>query len=243
MLVSKSKVGGLIGKRGANITHIRNTSRCRVTVHGKKDVPGHPDSREITLQGTKREIQDAKRLIQDRLAQVEIESAAHIDSAGNNGYRQPPPPHLHSQTSQYAEHHHQQQRQSYNSFKAAPIQQYDRAASSSQKYNSYRNEAGPSKAQEQYGTHSKSSSLQPPPGAKRFSMSVPSDVAGRIIGSAGSAIKEIRRLSNADVLVAGQETAVNGMREVTIIGTDEQIQSARYLISIKAHNDIKYRAL
>tara|TARA_A100001015_G_scaffold299603_1_gene383847 strand:- start:1068 stop:1286 length:219 start_codon:yes stop_codon:yes gene_type:complete len=67
-------------------------------------------------------------------------------------------------------------------------------------------------------------------------MSVTSDAAGRIIGTKGSAIKEIRKLSQAVVTVGGLNTTKNGMREVVIQGTDSQIQSAKYLISVKAHD-------
>ena len=67
-------------------------------------------------------------------------------------------------------------------------------------------------------------------------MSVTSDAAGRIIGTKGSSIREIRTLSQAIVTIGGLNTATNGMREVVIQGTDSQIQSAKYLISVKAHD-------
>ena len=76
---------------------------------------------------------------------------------------------------------------------------------------------------------------------KRETMSISSDAAGRIIGTKGSSIREIRRLSQAHVTIGAMNTAQNGMREIVIEGTDSQIQSAKYLISVKAHDKRKVR--
>jgi len=66
-------------------------------------------------------------------------------------------------------------------------------------------------------------------------VSIPSDLAGVIIGKGGSRIKQIRQDSGADVELS--DDAGPGDRIITISGTPDQIQNAQYMLqmSVKQH--------
>ena len=63
-------------------------------------------------------------------------------------------------------------------------------------------------------------------------MTVPNDMAGRLIGRGGASINEMRQVSGAKIDIAKSEPG-NDQRLVTITGTAEQNQVAQYLISMK----------
>ncbi|XP_060062581.1 heterogeneous nuclear ribonucleoprotein K-like isoform X2 [Ylistrum balloti] len=62
-------------------------------------------------------------------------------------------------------------------------------------------------------------------------VTIPKDLAGAIIGKGGSRIQEIRRQSNAQVVI---DEALPGSsdRIITITGSDDQIQNAQYLLQM-----------
>lgn len=62
-------------------------------------------------------------------------------------------------------------------------------------------------------------------------LTVPNEVVGSVIGKGGSKIQEIRNVSGAQIKVMDNATAGNAPeRPITIIGTAEAIQMAKYLI-------------
>ncbi|XP_033750808.1 heterogeneous nuclear ribonucleoprotein K-like isoform X1 [Pecten maximus] len=63
-------------------------------------------------------------------------------------------------------------------------------------------------------------------------VTIPKDLAGAIIGKGGSRIQEIRRQSNAQVVI---DEALPGSsdRIITITGSEDQIQNAQYLLQMR----------
>ena len=59
---------------------------------------------------------------------------------------------------------------------------------------------------------------------------VPKEQAGKLIGKGGAVIKGMRERSGAQIRLS-QEPDAAGMREVTIIGTEEQVQAARLMVA------------
>ena len=57
-------------------------------------------------------------------------------------------------------------------------------------------------------------------------------LAGAIIGKGGTRIQEIRRQSNAQIVI---DEALPGSNDriITITGSDEQIQNAQYLLQMR----------
>lgn len=62
-------------------------------------------------------------------------------------------------------------------------------------------------------------------------VTIPKDLAGAIIGKGGSRITEIRRRSNAQIVIDEALTGSND-RIITISGTPDQIQNAQYLLQL-----------
>ncbi|KAH3842352.1 hypothetical protein DPMN_115849 [Dreissena polymorpha] len=62
-------------------------------------------------------------------------------------------------------------------------------------------------------------------------VTIPKDMAGAIIGKGGSRIMEIRRQSDAQIVI---DEALPGSNDriITITGTEEQIQNAQYLLQM-----------
>lgn len=63
-----------------------------------------------------------------------------------------------------------------------------------------------------------------------LNLSVANEVAGSLIGRGGSNIKELRRLSGAQIRI-GDRMPGQAMRTITVIGTAQQLQIAQELIS------------
>lgn len=63
-----------------------------------------------------------------------------------------------------------------------------------------------------------------------LNLSVANEVAGSLIGRGGSNIKELRRLSGAQIRI-GDRTPGQAMRVITVMGTPQQLQIAQELIS------------
>lgn len=76
--------------------------------------------------------------------------------------------------------------------------------------------------------------IQPPlaPGTMPVQFQVPNESMGAVIGRAGSTINQIRQMSGAKVEIA-QSVPGMAMRLVTVTGTPDQIQMAQYLIQVK----------
>jgi len=67
-------------------------------------------------------------------------------------------------------------------------------------------------------------------------------MAGAIIGKGGSRIMEIRRQSEAQIVI---DEALPGSNDriITITGTEEQIQNAQYLLQMRSVYSFKGSAL
>lgn len=71
-----------------------------------------------------------------------------------------------------------------------------------------------------------------------ITLSVPQQACGRIIGRGGESIRELCAVSHAKVLIdRHNKPSPDGMRVVTITGTDEQIRLAKDLISEKVRDE------
>ncbi|KAJ8599491.1 hypothetical protein CTAYLR_010439 [Chrysophaeum taylorii] len=86
----------------------------------------------------------------------------------------------------------------------------------------------------QAGMGGSSQQIQPPlpPGAMPVQFQVPNESMGAVIGRGGSTINQIRQMSGAKVDIA-QSVPGMPMRLVTVTGTPDQIQMAQYLIQVK----------
>ena len=69
-------------------------------------------------------------------------------------------------------------------------------------------------------------------------VTIPKDLAGAIIGKGGSRIQEIRRQSQAQIVIDEPLMGSND-RIITITGTPEQIQNAQYLLQMSARELMK----
>ncbi|GJN87256.1 hypothetical protein Rhopal_000204-T1 [Rhodotorula paludigena] len=69
LFVPNELVGSIIGKAGANINHIRQTSQCQIKVNepGEPSPGGAPNERLITITGSPNGIQVAVRMLYERL--------------------------------------------------------------------------------------------------------------------------------------------------------------------------------
>ena len=88
-MVPKVQIAGLIGRRGDSVNYIRRESRCRIVIKEEGGVSQDSSKREVVLHGTDYEIQVAKRLIHQRLAEIDAETGADIAPRFDRG---PPPP-------------------------------------------------------------------------------------------------------------------------------------------------------
>ena len=89
IMVPKVQIAGLIGRRGDSVNYIRRESRCRIVIKEEGGVSQDSSKREVVLHGTDYEIQVAKRLIHQRLAEIDAETGADIAPRFDRG---PPPP-------------------------------------------------------------------------------------------------------------------------------------------------------
>ena len=89
IMVPKVQIAGLIGRRGDSVNYIRRESRCRIVIKEEGGVSQDSSKREVVLHGTDYEIQVAKRLIEQRLAEIDAETGADIAPRFDRG---PPPP-------------------------------------------------------------------------------------------------------------------------------------------------------
>ncbi len=89
IMIPKVQIAGLIGRRGDSVNYIRRESRCRIVIKEEGGVSQDSSKREVVLHGTDHEIQVAKRLIQQRLAEIDEETGADIAPRFERG---PPPP-------------------------------------------------------------------------------------------------------------------------------------------------------
>jgi len=71
-------------------------------------------------------------------------------------------------------------------------------------------------------------------------VSIPKDLAGLIIGKGGSRIKEIRMQSGANVTIADPEDSKDD-RIITIVGTNDQIHCAQYLLQMSVKQSKRER--
>ncbi|XP_041370664.1 heterogeneous nuclear ribonucleoprotein K-like isoform X2 [Gigantopelta aegis] len=70
-------------------------------------------------------------------------------------------------------------------------------------------------------------------------VTIPKDLAGAIIGKGGSRITEIRRQSNAQIVI-DEPLPGSSDRIITITGTQQQIQNAQYLLQMRLKGLAKY---
>lgn len=68
-------------------------------------------------------------------------------------------------------------------------------------------------------------------------MTIPNDLIGCIIGRGGSKINEIRQLSGANIKIANVEEGSSD-RKVTIMGTADTISTAQYLINARITTEV-----
>lgn len=85
VFVPKTAVGVVIGKGGEMIKKIQGDTGCKLQfIQGKGDGPG---DRRCIISGTKQQVEDAKRTIEDLIDSVMVSIGTHTlaqEQAGNN---------------------------------------------------------------------------------------------------------------------------------------------------------------
>ena len=258
IMVPSTQIGGLIGKGGSVIQYIRQTSRCNVKILSSRDMTPGTNERAVILRGTEQQVQSAQQLIAEKLATVDVVGGGNILPDGNVYHPAPPPRRFGGGGGGYygggggrAPH-----QSSYYGGRGGGGGGYPPSAHNpyygggagggaygSRSYPQHNGPAGggaygapPHSAYNAYGgggTRGPASHAGATGPVETITMQVTGDVAGRVIGRGGSAIMEIRRLSNAHVEVGDKGILPNGMREIRIIGGKKENEMAQYLVGLK----------
>ncbi|XP_024394898.1 flowering locus K homology domain isoform X2 [Physcomitrium patens] len=242
LLVAATQAGSLIGRQGATIKSIQDTSGANVRVLPAEELPlcALADDRVVEVQGDPRNVQRAMELVVSHLRKFLVDrsvlplfelnrAVANQNNQQSTGsqWQQPSstqqqqPPSYSSNDSTYyggadISHHSQTQQQSHDL-----ANQHHHGVS-------------------MYGRDpTLGGSIAPPPPAPVITqvtqhMQIPLSYADAIIGSAGANISYMRRTSGATITI--QETrSVPGEMTVEIHGSASQVQTAQQLIQMQCN--------
>ncbi|KAI9320690.1 hypothetical protein BX666DRAFT_1875303 [Dichotomocladium elegans] len=215
LLISHNLMGTVIGRQGAKIKHIQDTSGVHMTA--SKSLLPQSTERVVEVRGTVYAISIAIQEIGQCL--LEDKERAH----GTILYNPTKASKTQQQQSQLPSQQQQQQlHQSSpshrrNSSITRTGNGSDFAAPSSNDL-SNNNQAG------------RRLSLSNNPNIRTQNISIPSDMVGCIIGKGGAKISEIRKLSGSRISIAKMPHDESGERMFTIQGTPEANERALYLL-------------
>jgi len=203
MLVPNSKVGGLIGRKGAAINSIREKSGCTLKITREEDMPPGSTDRIVAISGAQARIELAQQLIIMRLNEINP-----LSSKPWNPRQQHEIPN---------EQQHVEEPNPY---------EFDHTYQ-----NPYRQQATPGFGSEFPFQHSFPQASQL---VAEENVSIPSKCVGKVIGRNGQTINEIRWQSKAKISIH-PEVENSPIRIITLIGTTEAREAAKYLISSKLY--------
>lgn len=247
LLVPATQAGSLIGKQGGTVKSIQEASNCIVRVLGADDLPvfALEDDRVVEVIGEPAGVHRALELIASHLRkflvdrgviplfEIQMQNQTQMEQMG------PPPP---QSWGPPPSHHHQPNAGGFG----GPNAQYNMALPPRQVDNYYPQHEMPPTMDKQphqgistygreaapMGVHPSSHAQQAPPtmiSQITQQMQIPLLYADAVIGTSGSSISYIRRLSGATVTI--QESRGNPEEmTVEINGTATQVQTAQQLI-------------
>ncbi|ORX61644.1 hypothetical protein DM01DRAFT_1332241 [Hesseltinella vesiculosa] len=206
LLISHNLMGTVIGRQGAKIKYIQDTSGVRMTA-----------SKALLPQSTERVVEVRGTVEGIRLAMLEISRCLIEDKDRAFG------------TILYNPSKASVLQQPALNGNGNPMPLTDRRASLPRTGN------GSDFTQQANGHRASRSSTNAPlladdPNIRTQHISIPSDMVGCIIGKAGSKISEIRRLSGSRISIAKVPHDETGERMFTIQGTAEANERALYLL-------------
>jgi heterogeneous nuclear rnp K-like protein 2 len=207
LLISHNLMGTVIGRQGAKIKHIQDTSGVRMIA--SKTLLPQSTERVVEVRGTvdaiyKAILEIGHCLIEDkeRAYGTILYNPTKVNQSSNMDH--------HQQT------HHQQQNH--------------RLSSSSHNSNNNVVRTGNGTDFSNNNQDYERQNFLNDPNVRTQNISIPSDMVGCIIGKGGSKISEIRRLSGSRISIAKVPHDESGERMFTIQGTPEANERALYLL-------------
>ncbi|KAH9619337.1 hypothetical protein KSS87_001410 [Heliosperma pusillum] len=242
LLVPATQAGSLIGKQGATVKTIQETSACIVRILGQEHLPHFAldDDRVVEVVGEPLNVHKAVELIASHLRkflvdrgiipvfekQMQSRSAPMEHMPLQSGPWAPPqglPPHgVHGHGYGPGPQYMQPPPRQHDHYYPPPDMPPPLDRQLHQGISAYGREPSMS-------SHASSAPQSAPPSMTTQHMQVPLQYADAVIGSNGSTVSYIRRASGATVTI--QETrGVPGEMTVEIDGTASQVQAAQQLV-------------
>ncbi|KAG2228126.1 hypothetical protein INT45_009172 [Circinella minor] len=221
LLISHNLMGTVIGRQGAKIKHIQDTSGVRMTA--SKSLLPQSTERVVEVRGTVNALQSAVQEIGHCL--IEDKERAYGTILYN-------PSKVNATSSNVSSNN------TTTSLSSTPGQH--RRNSSITRTGNGSDFAASSESSNAQGRRSSQSFLNNP-NVRTQNISIPSDMVGCIIGKGGAKISEIRRLSGSRISIAKMPHDESGERMFTIQGTPESNERALYLLYGQLENEKERR--
>ncbi|KAI7855102.1 hypothetical protein BDC45DRAFT_506554 [Circinella umbellata] len=222
LLISHNLMGTVIGRQGAKIKHIQDTSGVRMTA--SKSLLPQSTERVVEVRGTVNALQSAVQEIGHCL--IEDKERAYGTILYN-------PSKVNATSSSNVSSNN-----TSTSLSSTPGQH--RRNSSITRTGNGSDFAASSESSNAQGRRSSQSFLNNP-NVRTQNISIPSDMVGCIIGKGGAKISEIRRLSGSRISIAKMPHDESGERMFTIQGTPESNERALYLLYGQLENEKERR--
>ncbi|KAI9245372.1 hypothetical protein BDA99DRAFT_447944 [Phascolomyces articulosus] len=219
LLISHNLMGTVIGRQGAKIKHIQDTSGVRMTA-----------SKSLLPQSTERVVEVRGTVSALQLAVQEIGHCLIEDKERAYGTILYNPSKVNATTSN--------QSSSSTTTPSSGPNQHRRNSSITRTGNG--SDFASSDASNNQGRRVSQSFLNNP-NVRTQNISIPSDMVGCIIGKGGAKISEIRRLSGSRISIAKMPHDESGERMFTIQGTPESNERALYLLYGQLENEKERR--
>ena len=239
LILSNNQVGGIIGKAGVTIKAMRDESGAVIKVDPAQTMQ---NERVVSLSGTKAALVKAHMLTAEKIASMPPDD----DSKASKHQRTNPPGFPMQQ--QYAPQGYAPQgyapQPGYGQYAPQPAYGqhppqpgYGQPPQGYQQQQQYPPQPGYSPYAPQPGGYAPQGYAPPAQGGPTadggHEQMVPVALVGRLIGKAGSAIKELREMSGANIKVNSECEAGTQERKVVVSGTPDAVQYALGLIAQK----------
>ncbi|CAO3612504.1 unnamed protein product [Mucor fragilis] len=212
LLISHNLMGTVIGRQGAKIKHIQDTSGVRMIA--SKTLLPQSTERVVEVRGTVDAIH--KAILEIGRCLIEDKERAYGTILYN-------PTKVNTNINGLNDHRIQQQQQQHNVIRTG----------NGSDFSSHDFERQQQQQQQQAFLND--------PNVRTQNISIPSDMVGCIIGKGGSKISEIRRLSGSRISIAKVPHDESGERMFTIQGTPEANERALYLLYGQLENEKERR--
>jgi len=251
LILSNNQVGGIIGKAGVVIKAMRDESGAVIKVDPAQTMQ---NERVVSLSGTKAALIKAHMLTAEKIASMPPDD----DSKASKQQRTNPPgahgaPPGYAMQQQYAQQGYAQQgyaqqgyapQPGYSQYapqpgygQPPPQPGYGQPPQGYQQQQQYPPQPGYSPYAPQPGGYAPQGYAPPTQGGPTadggHEQMVPVALVGRLIGKAGSAIKELREMSGANIKVNSECEPGTQERKVVVSGTPDAVQYALGLIAQK----------